>query len=1687
MNPRRWLRGAAAVALTVAVLGAIGLMLRPAQARSSGVFDWPGAFPCDTSLQACVNSLQSGDVIHLLPGTYTQSVTLIKPVSLIGDGPGWVQLSAPPGQRVLSIGGPIGAGTVISGFSIQNGDLPGSLCPAACGGGMLITGTARPTLQNLEFFNNVAGYQGGGLWVAAGPEIGLSNVTFYSNSSAYAGGGLYSEAPLALANSYFDLNRSILDNGGGAYVTGLVPNLKAANTLFNNNHASFGGGALVNGTVVLTGSSFSYNDGVLGGGLYAGALVMTNTSFYWNSAFSSSGGGAYVNGDVQFADVIFASNSAYSSGGGVYAARLNGRGAEFFNNTVSGFGDGGGAYFYTGTNALEDALFQGNSASYGGGGLYAGGQTTLRNVTMLNNIAQSGYGGAVYLFGKLDVNGGKYQGNSAVLDGGGLHVQGPLQLSGARFEGNSSLNSGGALYVDGNLSVTNTRFISNTATDGSAVWFVGSDGRVVNSLFARNHDTGSVVAELSINSPAQFTVLHSTFADPKPSTSAAIGVGSATVNVTDTIITKYAYGIAVGNGAVSEDYNLYFSNSNNWTGQVITGIHSFEADPLFVDPGVDDYHVQPGSPAVNAGVNVGVNFDIDGQPRPLFNGFDIGFDEMGSQIQQWIDDAPRNGTVTVPPGVYTESLRLWKPVNLIGTDAKTTIVNALPGQRVMNILDQSITTTTVISGLTFRHGVLLDDVACPQDCGGGIFIGAARPRLQNIVLLENHAYQGGGLWVDSGSELLLDNVLVSNNSSSSHGGGLYANSAFRAINSRFERNFSNQAGGGAYTFDVATLESSVFANNRAQWQGGGLRAGELTMIDGEFLNNSGLDGGGAYLFSVNSPTQRAEGTAAAPDQTDRVNAGSALITGGKFTGNLSDGGDGGGLYAYGNAQISGTLFANNTSSCFGDCTAYGGGAYVGGSAMVDNASFLNNTALNGGGLFAGILANLRSVALVGNQAEAGGGLFLMGDYDINASRFVNNRAQNRGGGLFAYAAGSGRVVNSLFTRNQGDASALEFFFSGPADVIYTTIADTPRVTGTAIRVENTDLNLLNSIIVGQQLGLESFGVVTQSHNLYFNNQLDVTGTVTAAGLIITGVDPRFANPLIDDYHLTFGSPAINQGADAGITDDVDGQTRPIGAGFEIGFDETFTTIQEAIDLTPPGGTVNIPAGVYTESLTLYKPVSLIGAGRGNTIVNAVTGERVLTVTGSTITPSTVIANFTLRGGDVRGRAGQGFGGGVLIATGARPTFANVAVSDNQADLGGGVFVDSGAVDLVDSEIANNTAAEGAGVYVRPQAGPTILVSALRGGLVLNNRATGSGGGAYLASQFNITGTRFFLNSAYDGSAVEITGTADARLVNAFIGENVAHGPFPGTNASVRFDSTGSLRVLHTTFGNNTVPLTRALAVNSGVVTVANTIVASYTNGLSQFGGRLSEDYNLFFQTPVTFTGSISQGGNSLHGLDPLFKNPVVGDYHVKGFSPVVDQGINVGVRRDIDQDARPLADRFDIGADEAAVASTNAHPLLGGSFTYTTPQSSTINLVVPPGAVTGTVPLYCTLVQSSTTPLPNRLNLAGFMFELNAQFDPLSDTVPGTINFNVPVTLTVTYTDQQLADAGITDESTLLLYRFESSVNEWKPIGYRLGETQTLDMANNVLSATLLGFSRFGQLGASGDYLVFLPLIMRSN
>ncbi|HTP06708.1 MAG TPA: choice-of-anchor Q domain-containing protein [Anaerolineae bacterium] len=1195
-----------------------------------------------------------------------------------------------------------------------------------------------------------------------------------------------------------------------------------------------------------------------------------------------------------------------------------------------------------------------------------------------------------------------------------------------------------------------------------------------------------------------------------------------------------------------------------------------------------------------------------------------------ASLQQCIDAATvlPGDVIHIRPGVYTQSVTLAKPVSLIGDDSASTILLALKSQRVLTVTG-SLTFTTIISGLTFAGGEL-DDSSCPSGCGGGILLmGAARPELQNIALVANTAHQGGGLWVDGGPQLKLTNVSFISNTARNSGGGLYVLPDAQLINNDFERDVSSLSGGGVYALGAIGLSGGRFISNQAN-SGGGLYASAMSMVNTEFSDNqaNGGSGGGIYLN------------------------GQGQLTGGLFQRNSSQGfGNGGGLYAMG-LNAYGTVFISNTASSI-SAAGQGGGAYLSSnSSTLDNVSFIANTGTQGGGgLYAGMPSlTLNAVSFVGNNStngsggglqaqnaqvqggvfdqntsgglgggaavfnnlslsgvrltnntsgNNGGGVYAGGTMWITNTLFIKNTASN-GGGLYQTPAGDAHIVNTLFARNQStlnQAAAIAFAATGSLSMVHSTIVDNVLNPASAVVIDNGNgaADIRDTIITGHAVGINLLsGGTFEDYNLYFNTTSNISGSVTIGGNSIPNADPQFADPSSDDYHLRFTSPAINAGINVGVNFDIDGQPRPIGPGFDIGFDEAGSSIQQLIDATPPGGTVMIPAGVYLESLNLYKPVSLIGPVNGAAIIQALPGDRVLTVTGP-ITSSTQIVNVILEGGSLIGGGFERAGGGVLITGTAYPVFNNVQIIGNGADFGGGLYVYSGGAVLsstlvmnnnatqsgggayvveptaeleqIGGVIANNTAADGAGVFVQSgqfqqsgglifnnvasnwggglligsggsirlsagqimsnsaqNAGGGLLVDVgtaevlnsqivgnsadeggglyvrnmtgtsvvLNGGKVESNSAIRYGGGAYAIGPLSITGTKFFNNSAYDGSALEITGTAQARVVNAFIAGNPANGAFPSTNSSVRFDSNANSVIFHTTFGNPAQPLTRALAVNSGFVTVANTIVASYTNGLSWFGGRLAEDYNLFFGTSITASGSIGYGGHSLVGLDPQFKGAAVGDYHIKGLSPAVNRGTNVGVRRDIDLDARPLGGGFDIGADEASVAGATPGPNIGGSFTYTTMQNSTINVNVPPGAVTQTVPIYCSLIDPTLVPPPHSLQFAGVVFELDADLDP-TNVLPGSISFNMPVTLSVSYTDQQLAAAGITDELSLKLYRFEPLVNDWRPIGFRSGETQTLDADNNIITATVLGFSRFGGMGrVTAGFDIFLPLVMKN-
>ena len=106
-------------------------------------------------------------------------------------------------------------------------------------------------------------------------------------------------------------------------------------------------------------------------------------------------------------------------------------------------------------------------------------------------------------------------------------------------------------------------------------------------------------------------------------------INGGIVTILDTIITNHATGMFRQGGAVVQDFNLFYGNTTPTFGSISGGAHTVSGDPLFVNPAVDDYHLNLGSPAIDAGVDAGVLIDVDGQARPQNNGFDIGYDEQG--------------------------------------------------------------------------------------------------------------------------------------------------------------------------------------------------------------------------------------------------------------------------------------------------------------------------------------------------------------------------------------------------------------------------------------------------------------------------------------------------------------------------------------------------------------------------------------------------------------------------------------------------------------------------------------------------------------------------------------------------------------------------------------------------------------------------------------------------------------------------------------------------------------------------------------------------------------------------------------------------------------------------------------------------------------------------------------------------
>jgi hypothetical protein len=309
------------------------------------------------------------------------------------------------------------------------------------------------------------------------------------------------------------------------------------------------------------------------------------------------------------------------------------------------------------------------------------------------------------------------------------------------------------------------------------------------------------------------------------------------------------------------------------------------------------------------------------------------------------------------------------------------------------------------------------------------------------------------------------------------------------------------AGGGMYNESGSpTLNNVTFSGNSADDYGGGMynhTNSNPVLTNVTFSGNSAYHGGGMNNW-YSSPT----------------------LTDVTFSGNSAD--DGGGMFNY---YHSSPTLTDVTFS--GDSAEYGGGGmfnYHHSSPTLNNVAFRDNsTAGIGGGMYNCTDSHpvLTNVTLSGNSAGlSAGGMWNSAHSNptLTGVTFSGNSADDGGAMYNSYSSPKAR--NSIFWNNQ-DASGTGTLAASIANF-------------------NSAITLIHSLVQGS--GGSSAWTSDPSY-------VDGGGNLDADPLFVLPVDPATAPTTAGNLRLRRGSPAIDAGDNAFVTDplDLDGNPR-IGDG-----------------------------------------------------------------------------------------------------------------------------------------------------------------------------------------------------------------------------------------------------------------------------------------------------------------------------------------------------------------------------------------------------------------------------------------------------------------------------------------------------------------------------------------------------------
>jgi len=337
---------------------------------------------------------------------------------------------------------------------------------------------------------------------------------------------------------------------------------------------------------------------------------------------------------------------------------------------------------------------------------------------------------------------------------------------------------------------------------------------------------------------------------------------------------------------------------------------------------------------------------------------------------------------------------------------------------------------------------------------------------------------------------------------------------------------------------------------------------------------------------------------------------------------------GGGIFGAGAlAGISNCIINNNTAldggglyDCDGplnNCTVAGNSAKDGGglyhcNGYITNSRFTENLAdYRGGAMFDcggeyicygphGCIFTITNCIVSGNSASSGGGIYskLTSPTLMNCT-LSGNTARECGGGMYNYKSGA-TLANCTFSGNLADYGGAMYNYQRSISTLTNcTFADNSAQNGNAMACDSRDqqypgyLQLTNCILWDG--GDEVWNNDNSAIAITYSN---VQGGWPDEGNI--DADPRFVDVDNSDYRLLAGSPCIDAGTDAGVYEDIAGNTRPFDfpgvdnngelPDFDMGVYEAVATTQCKLIILPR--TINRSSQSHTILAVMRLPESI---------------------------------------------------------------------------------------------------------------------------------------------------------------------------------------------------------------------------------------------------------------------------------------------------------------------------------------------------------------------------------------------------------------------------------------------------------------------------------------------------------------